>query len=140
MGLDPFPKPADAGLQLLPRSAPFDRRTTFAVGFPPKLKPQEVKPLIVGLSVPAKAEQFGLVRGHFQSVEREPLLEGLLKSGGFMPILEADHKVVREAEQPALASIAFLPLLRKPLVQHIVQVNVGQYGGNNSPLGCPQRR
>ena len=76
----------------------------------------------------AKTYRLGLLRSYFQPILRQPLRECPLLGRRFVPILEARHQVVRQAEQPALASIPFPHPILEPLVQDIVPIHVGQHG------------
>src|SRR5664279_2182575 len=134
MGSQPFPHPLNRTLQLLARGSSFYRRTSLPVRFPAIFKSQEVKPPIIRPAVPAKTNRLRLLRGYFQPILRQPLRECPLICRRFVPILEARHKVVRKAEQPALASIPFPPRFLEPLVQDIVQIHVGKHWRDDSPL------
>ena len=128
MGSQPFPHPFNRTLQLLARGPSFHRRASLAVRFPAIFKSQEVKPPIIRPAVPAKTYRLGLLRSYFQPILRQPLRECPLLGRRFVPILEARHQVVRQAEQPALASIPFPHPILEPLVQDIVPIHVGQHG------------
>src|SRR5438552_11231337 len=105
MGLEPLAHPLDGRMQFLARGPSFDGRASLSVSFPAKFKSQEIKPPIVPPAIPAKANRLRLVRGQFHAVLCQPLKKCPLKCRRFVPILEAPYKVVRKAEQPALASI-----------------------------------
>ena len=134
MGSQPFPHPLNCTLELLARSPSFHRRASLPIRFPAIFKSQEVKPPIILPAVAAKTNRLGLLRSYFQPLLRQPLRECPLKCRRFVPILEARHKVVRKAEQPALASIPFPHRCLVPLVQDLVQIHVGQHGRDDSPL------
>jgi hypothetical protein len=140
MGSQPLPHPLNRTLQLLARGSSFHRRASLPVRLPAIFKSQKVEPSIMWPAVPAKANHLRLVRGYFQSVLGQPFLQCSLKCRRFVPILEARHKVVRKAEQPALAPILLPQLLLEPEVQNIVQIHVGQHGRDHSPLRGAQFR
>src|SRR6266705_1008913 len=121
MGSQPLPHPLNRALEFLARGPSFHCRAALSVSFPAIFKSQEIKPSIIPPAVPAKTNHLRLLRGYFQSVLRQALLECSLKCRRFVPILETRHKVVRKAEQPALSSIRFAHCLLKPQVQDVVR-------------------
>src|SRR5690348_15095086 len=112
----PLCHPLDRPLQLLARGPSLHGGSSFPVRFPAKLKSQEVKSPVVEPTIAAKTNLLRLLRGHFQPVLCQPLLQCLLECCCFVPIFEARHKIVRKAEQSALASICLLHLLLEPEV------------------------
>src|SRR5437899_2722171 len=77
-----------------------------AVASPPgKLKSQEVKPTVVPSTPRPKTNSFRLVRRQFQSEFLHPFSQRRLERLGLVSVIEATHKVVREAEQPASPAI-----------------------------------
>jgi len=65
------------------------------------------------------------------------VLHGVAERFGLVPVIEAAHKVVRIAVQPALPAIASAHFTLKPEVEHIVQIHVGQHGETMPPWGVP---
>jgi hypothetical protein len=95
------------------------------IRFPVKLESQKIKPPVVRPAVVPEAQRLGLIRCHFQPKLGQPFFQPFLKGFGFMPMLEARHKIIRIANQSAAPLLlrSLYPL--KPQVQRVVQIDVG---------------
>src|SRR6267142_1292608 len=140
LGAQPLAHALNRALQLLARGSSFYGRASLTVRLPAIFKSQEIKPAVVWPAIPAKTNHLGFVRGYFQPIGLQPLLECSLKCRRFVSVLEARHKIVREAEQSAVPSVDLLHLVPEPEVQNVMQIHVGQHRRNNSPLRGAQCR
>ena len=75
---------------------------------------------------PAKRHQPRLVRVDGQAIPAETLRQDFHHSPRVRFVLEADHEVVGVADQESTPFQAGLHLLVPPVIQHVVQVDVGQ--------------
>ena len=104
-GLDPFGEPLNRSSQFLATGAALNGGLPAVASPPGKLKSQEIKPTVVPSTPRPKTNSFRLVRRQFQSEFLHPFSQRRLERLGLVPVIEATHKVVREAEQPALPAI-----------------------------------
>src|SRR6266404_395789 len=112
----PFGEPLHRRPQLLAAGAAFDDGELLPALLPAIFKSQEVKPSVVSAPIPAKPQGLRFVQRQFQPEFRQPSLHGLAERFGLVPVIEAAHKVVRIAEQPALPAIASAHFTLKPEV------------------------
>src|SRR2546425_1528567 len=113
-GLDPFGEPLNRSSQFLATGAALNGELPTVASPPGKLKSQEVKPTVVPSTPRPKTNSFRLVRRQFQSEFLNPFSQRHLERLGLVPVIEAAHKVVRKAEQPALPAIPFTHPPLKP--------------------------
>src|SRR6267143_1394577 len=104
-GLDPFGEPLDRSAQFLAAGAALASGLPTVASSPGKLKSQEVIPPVVPSTPRPETNPFRLVRRQFQSEFLHPFGQRRLERLSLVPVIEATHKVVRKAEQPALSSI-----------------------------------
>src|SRR5262249_45507995 len=81
---------------------------------------------VASLRGPLERHQPRLVRVNGQAVLAEPLRQDFQNTPRVLLVLEADHEVVRVADQEGTSLQTRLHLLEPPVVQHVVQVDVGQ--------------
>src|SRR5450631_2256255 len=106
MFFDPLGHALYSGSQLLGRRPSEYPRFALAVQSPVKLEPQKIKPPVVRPAIDTEAQRFGFIRCDFQSKLGQAFFKVFLESFGFMPMLEARHKIIRIADESA-ASLLF---------------------------------
>ena len=96
---------------------------------------QEVEAPWLGATIlPPERHETGLLRVQGQPEAREALGEDLLDAKRVPLGGEDQHEVVRVADQEGATTQAWTDLLDPPPVQHLVQVDVREQGGDHSPL------
>ncbi len=84
---------------------------------------------------PTELDEPGLVRMQFQSIVGQPLPEVPEEALRIALMLEAADKIVRIAHDDGVAfRYPLAPCVVKPVIEHVVQVNVGKAGGYYRPL------
>src|SRR5262249_18555998 len=83
-----------------------------------------------------EGHQTRLLRMEGQTVFGETLGDHFHHAPRVRLVSETNHEIVREPDQERVAPQAGLYLVEEPFVQHIVQVDVRQHGGNHATLGA----
>src|SRR5437773_7994720 len=85
-----------------------------------------------------KPHQPSLVRMQRQSVLLKSLPQHIEHFLGVLPILKAENEVVGKTDLVGFASQPWLHYRRKPLIEHVVKIDVGEQGADHLPLSRPR--
>ena len=96
-----------------------------AILAPAKLEPQKFKAFLLGLSA-VKRDHSCLFCRQLQPEFLQPLPQYSVKSFGIVLPLEGTNKIVRVSNQTGFASTVLLHHVLEPLIQTVMQINVGQ--------------
>src|SRR5690554_7109908 len=74
----------------------------------------------------------GRVQGKAEA--RKALGQYLQHLAGISFVAEGEHGIIGEAHRECSSAQAWFDVLLKPLIQHVVEVDIRQQGGNHTPL------
>src|SRR2546425_11253839 len=94
--------------------------------------------LRLGQGFPPKLQQPSLVRMQCQSVLRKSLCQHIEHFLGVLPILKTENEIVGKTDLVGFASQPWLHYRRKPLIEHVVKIDVGEQGADHLPLSRPR--
>src|SRR5256712_4258478 len=148
VSLAPRRSPFEAPAQPLPHRPNVDGELPPPASRTDVGKAQKVKrawlrpPALVRLrqSLAPKLDQASLARMQPQPVLLESLSQHRQDSLRILPILKTENEVVRVPDFIGFAPQPRLHHVLKPLIEHVVQVNVGQQRANDLPLAHPRLR
>ncbi len=104
-------------------------------------KVEGIRFLVLRLSfgISPKGNNAGFVFRQFQVESCQPFFEGRVEHFRFLLVLKAADKVIGVADHVCLSRARFTHDFLKPQIQHVVKINISQYGGNHATLRRPFR-